>query len=111
MQRLERHDRVTGRQVLPQVDLANAEDARKRRPNGLARDGGADLGDPCLRRLLLGRRPVVIRPRDRALVDQALHALEVQAGEIPIGFDRGQLRLLLAGVELHEHVSLAHGLA
>ncbi len=58
--------------------------------------------------LLLGRRPVVIRSRDRAFVHQPLHPVEVQAGQIARGLDGGQLRLLLPRVELHEHVPLAN---
>ena len=38
--------------------------------------------------------------------DQRLHALEVEARELALRFGRGELRLLLARVELDEHVSL-----
>ncbi len=42
------------------------------------------------------------------LVAQALHAVEAEAGEVALRLGGGQLGLLLAGVQLDQHVPLAH---
>src|SRR2546426_6017580 len=106
IQRLQRNNCVTSRKVLPQVDLADAKDPRKRRPNRLSRDCGLDLSDLCLRLFLLSRRPVVVRSGNRAVLYQALETLEVETGKIALGLDRSELGLLLPCVELDEHVAL-----
>ena len=71
-------------------------------------DRGADLSDLGLRLLLLGRRPVVLRLRDDALVQQALHPVEVEPRQLALRLDGGQLRLLLPRVELGQHLPLAN---
>src|SRR6185295_10625239 len=53
----------------------------------------------------LGRGPVVIRLGDDAGLLQALHPREIEAGEVALRVGGGQLRLLLAGIQLHEHLA------
>ena len=60
---------------------------------------------------MLGRRPIVLSPSDRAFIHQPVQAVEVETGKIALGFNRGQLRLLLTGVELYQYVSLTNRLA
>ena len=45
--------------------------------------------------------------RDHLLVEQLLHALEVEACELALRFGRRQLRLLLPRVQHDQHVALA----
>src|SRR5207237_10389158 len=48
---------------------------------------------------------------DGAFTHQAAQALEVDARQIAGGLNCGELRLLLAGIELHEQVTFMHGRA
>jgi hypothetical protein len=84
--------------------VADAEDPRKRRSDGFPLDGRADLSNPCFHLLALGGRPVVLRPRDDALVQQALHPVEVEARKIALRLDGGQLGPLLPRVELRQYL-------
>ena len=93
------------RQVLPQVDLADAEEARERRPDRLAVDGRPNLADAGVRLALFGRGPVELGLRDDALLQQPLHALEVDARQVTLRFRRCHLRPLLARIEQREDVS------
>ena len=103
---MERHQRVAARQVLAQVDLSDPQDSRERGTDGLPVDRGTDFSYPCLRLPLVGGGAIELRARDDALVQQALHPLEVQTREIALRFRRGQLRLLLARIEQRQHFAL-----
>ncbi len=107
-QRLQLDDRVSVFQVLPDVDLADAEDAGKRRADRLAIDRRANLADARLALLLLRRGTVELRFGHHLLGEQALHAVVVQLRQVALGLDRRQLRPLLTGVELDEHFTGAH---
>ena len=87
MQRLQRHERIAGGEVLPEVDLANAEKSGKRRADRLPLDGGLDLPDLGVRLLLLGDGPVEFRLGDHAVAQQALHPVVVERAP-----DRAALR-------------------
>src|SRR6266542_74864 len=102
IERLERHDRRSARQVLAEVDLADPQDPSERRPDGLAFDRGADLADlgPALR--VLRRGLVVVRLGDDSFLEQAAHSVEVDVGKLLLRLRGGQLRALLARVQLHE---------
>ncbi len=108
MQRLQRPERIARGQVLAEIDLADAEQSRERRADRLARDRGANLADLRVGLPLFRGGAIELGLRDDAIAQQTLHALIVQAGEIALRFDRGQLRALLPRVELGEDVAAAH---
>jgi hypothetical protein len=110
MQRLQRDQRVAAGQVLPEVHLANAEDPGERRPDPLPLDGRTDLAHPRFHLSMIGRGAVELGARDDAFVEQTLHPLEVERGEVALRFGRRQLRLLLARVEDGEHRTFANRL-
>src|SRR6266542_2693902 len=104
---LERHDRGSPGQVLTEVDLSDPQDPGERRPDGLPFDRGADLADlgPALR--ILRRGLVVVRLGDDSLLEQAADPVEIDAGELLLRLRGGQLRALLARVQLHEDSAIA----
>ena len=106
IQRLQRNERIAGGQVLPEVDLADAEKSGKRGADRLPLDRGVDLADLSVRLFLFGYGPVELRLRNDAVAQQALHPVVVERGQIALRFDRGQLRALLPGVELRQDVTL-----
>src|SRR6266545_4690130 len=111
VERLERHDRIAGLQVLAEVDLADAENPGKRRPDRLAPDRGLRLPRLRDRLLVLGRGLVVFRLRGDAFLTQTFYPLEVDGREAALRLGVGELRLFLTGVEPHEHVAGSHFLA
>jgi hypothetical protein len=88
--------------------LPDAKDSGERRANRLTFYRGQDLFDARFALPLIRDRPVVFGPRDHPFLQQVLHPAEIDAGQIALRFDRCQLRPLLPGVELHEHLASAH---
>ncbi len=111
IERLELNDGTTGRKVLPEIDLADAQDPRERRPNCLALNGGADLPHVRFGCFLLSRGLVVLHPGDDALFYQLLHAAIIHFREIALRLERRQLGPLLPRIEFDEDVALPHRLA
>jgi hypothetical protein len=111
IQRLERHNRIARREVLAEIDLAKAKDARKRRSNRLSLDGRANLSDPGLRLLLPGDRCVVIRARDDAFLQQSLRPAVAHTCKVALRLNGCQLRSLLSRVQLNQHLALTHPLS
>ena len=109
-ERLQKDDRITGREVLSEIDLPDSQDARERRANHLALDRGLHFAQLCVGVTLIGDRTIEFGLRDHALIEKALHPVELQARKVALGLDRRQLRALLARVEPHEQRSLANGL-
>src|SRR6266508_190930 len=111
LQGLQGYDGIATLEVLAEVHLPDAQEAREGRPDLLPVDGGADLAHPGLRLLVLRRGTVVIRLGRDALPVEVGHPVQVETGEVPLRLRRGELRLLLPGVQLHEHFPGLDGLA
>ena len=62
-------------------------------------DRRVDLADARLALPLFGRGAIELGPRNHPLVQQPLHAVEVEVRQIALRFGRRQLRALLPGVE------------
>ena len=106
---LQAGQRVPGRKILSEVDLTKAQDSRKRRADGLPIDHCADFFNPGCGFLLFGGSSVVFGAGDGAFIDQTLHALKVEARQVARGFNGGQLRLFLSGVELYKEIAFVNG--
>ena len=111
IERLERHHRVASRQVLSAVDVADAEQAGERRPDGLALDRRPDLADAGVALAGVGDRAIELSARDDVLVEQPLHAVEVHPRQFALGFGGCQLCLLLPRVEASQQLAFVHRLA
>ena len=102
IERLKRHDRIAGLQVLAQVHLTEPENPRERRPDRLAPDRGLCLPRLRDRLLVLGCCLVVLRLRRDALLAQAFHSREVDRRQAALCLGGGELchLVVLAGIEL-----------
>src|ERR1700688_1694212 len=79
--------------------------------DGLASDGSLDVVDLSLSGFLLGGGVVELRLRNDARLDQLLRAAILNARQIALGFQVGELRLFLANIEIDQNVSLMYRLA
>ena len=111
IERLQRHDRITRRQILTKIDLSNSQHSGKRRTNHLALNGRLGLGNISFRLLLLGYRRVEVRAGDYSGVQQLLHAVEIGFRQIALRFEGSQLGALLTRVQFNQNISLMHVLA
>src|SRR5690606_18471454 len=100
LRRLERGALRAGREVLSEVDLADAELAAERRPDHLAGDLGFDGGNVSAQALV--RRLVVVELglRDDALSGERARARQLGLRQLLAGPQRRELRTLDLGVEL-----------
>ncbi len=111
VERLQGDDLVARREVLPEIHLADPEEAGERRANRLALDRGADLADGGLRLRLVRGGLVVVRLGDDAAVPKPAQALVTQARELELRLGGGELGRLLLHVELDEDRALLDRLA
>ena len=109
MQRLQRHHSVAGREVLTEVDQTNAEDAVEWGADRLSLDRRVDFAEPRVGLFLIRCGAVEFRLRDHPVGQQPFQPVVIETRKLPLRLDCGQLRPLLARVQLREDVSLAHG--
>src|SRR5205823_13665815 len=91
IQSLQRHQRVAAGQVLSEVDVADAEDARERRLDCLSIDRGADLADARVALSKIRLRTIELGLRDDVLTEEPLHPLEIDPREVALCLGRGDL--------------------
>ena len=94
-----------GVQVLPHVDVPDAETAGEGCAHDLAIDlrlQGGDVGARGLERRLVG---VELRLRDGVVLDERARAADVDRCQILARFDRRELRALDRAVELDQHLA------
>ena len=111
IQCLQRDDCSACGHVLPQVDLPDTQDSRKRRPNRLPLNRRFDFSNVCFGLPLLRCRFVIVHPGDNASIHQLPHPVVIDLCEITLRLHGGQLGSFLPGVKLYEHVSLMNELA
>ena len=102
---------VAAREVLTKVDLAESEDARERRRDRLSLDRRTYFSDAGRHLFVFGRGAVELGARDDVVLQQTFHSREVGPSQVSLRFGRGELRALLARVELHQHVAFTNGLS
>src|ERR1700688_4827022 len=111
MDGLQGNNGLSGGQILAEADLAKSQNSREWGVNGFSSDGSLDVIDLSLGGFLLGGGVVVLRLGNDARLGELLRAAILNVGQIALGFDVGELRPFLPGIEFDQDVSLMHRLA